>query len=66
MPRRKRVHYPGAIYHVIARGNNKQNIFLDDDDYKKYLYICLDYASSLSILILAYALTLLGQEVSRL
>lgn len=32
MPRKPRIHYPHAIYHVILRGNAKQNIFFDDTD----------------------------------
>lgn len=32
MPRRKRTHYFNAIYHVILRGNHRQNIFFCDKD----------------------------------
>jgi len=32
MARRPRIHYPGAIYHAIVRGNNRQPIFLRDRD----------------------------------
>lgn len=32
MPRRLRIEYPGAIYHVMARGNARQDIVQDDDD----------------------------------
>ncbi|MCD6047230.1 MAG: transposase, Tnp [Gammaproteobacteria bacterium] len=32
MPRKRRIHYPKAIYHVMLRGNAKQNIFFDDSD----------------------------------
>ena len=28
MARKRRVHYPGAIYHVVLRGNGGQGIFL--------------------------------------
>jgi putative transposase len=27
----------GALYHVIARGNNRERLFLDDADYRRYL-----------------------------
>ncbi len=37
MPRQPRVHFPGAIFHVIARGNNEQPVFLFDED--KYMYL---------------------------
>jgi putative transposase len=32
MARRARIHYPGAIYHVMLRGNGGQDIFFDDSD----------------------------------
>jgi len=32
MPRHKRLDIPGAIHHVIVRGLNRQDIFLDDND----------------------------------
>lgn len=37
MARKLRIEFPGALYHVIARGNNKQKIFLDEDDYYAYM-----------------------------
>jgi putative transposase len=30
MPRKLRVEYPGAMYHVMSRGDRCQEIFLDD------------------------------------
>lgn len=32
MARKPRIHTPGAIYHVILRGNARQDIFADDKD----------------------------------
>ncbi len=32
MPRRRRLHVPGGLYHVILRGNDRQIIFFDADD----------------------------------
>jgi len=32
MPRKPRLHTPGGLYHVILRGNNRQNILNDDVD----------------------------------
>ncbi len=38
MARKPRIHYPGALYHVILRGNARQDIFHDDGDrYRFYL-----------------------------
>lgn len=33
MPRKLRIHYDQAIYHVMLRGNYRQNIFSDEEDY---------------------------------
>jgi len=32
MARKPRIHYPGAIYHVMLRGNAKQTIFHKDEE----------------------------------
>lgn len=32
MARKPRIHYPGALYHVTLRGNNRQTIFFRDSD----------------------------------
>jgi putative transposase len=37
MPRKLRVEYPGAIYHVMSRGNGRQDIFWDDVDRQDFL-----------------------------
>jgi REP element-mobilizing transposase RayT len=37
MPRRLRLQYPGAIYHLMARGNGRQDIVRDDDDRRRLL-----------------------------
>jgi putative transposase len=37
MPRKMRVEYPGAIYHVMNRGDRREDIFLDDVDRQDFL-----------------------------
>ena len=37
MPCRLRIEYPGAIYHVMARGNGRQDIVRDDRDRQRWL-----------------------------
>ncbi len=32
MPRSPRIEFPGAMYHVLARGNRREAIVLGDDD----------------------------------
>lgn len=39
MPRTARRKSASGIYHVILRGNNKQRIFEDDEDYRKFMQI---------------------------
>lgn len=40
MARKPRIHYPGAVYHVILRGNAKQDIFFGvEDRYRLYLLL---------------------------
>ncbi len=37
MPRQVRIQYPGAMYHVMSRGNRRQDIYLDDVDRQDFL-----------------------------
>lgn len=37
MPRLKRFTIENGNYHILSRGHNRQNIFHNDDDFKKYL-----------------------------
>ena len=37
MARPLRIEYPGALYHVTARGNARQDIFLDHDNRRRFL-----------------------------
>ena len=37
MPRHLRLQYPGAIYHLMARGNGRQDIVRDDHDRRRLL-----------------------------
>ncbi len=37
MTRSLRIEYPGAVYHVTARGTGRQNIFLNDSDRTAFL-----------------------------
>lgn len=37
MPRKKRIWYPGATYHVMSRGNRRTSIFKDKADYIEFL-----------------------------
>jgi len=37
MPRKLRVQFPGAIYHLMNRGDRRERIFKDDEDRRRFL-----------------------------
>ena len=37
MPRQLRIEYPGAIYHVMSRGDHREDIFHDDVNRQDFL-----------------------------
>jgi putative transposase len=37
MPRKSRVEYAGAIEHVMSRGDQREDIFVDDSDWQEFL-----------------------------
>ena len=39
MPRHPRVHAEGLLYHVMARGNDGQKIFLSQSDYQAFIEV---------------------------
>lgn len=43
MPRKPRINYPGAMYHVICRGNNKDWIFKTDTEKQEYKTLIEEY-----------------------
>ena len=54
MGRPLRIEYPGALYHVTSRGNERRDIFLDDSDRRKFLDILEDYHDRYGILTHCY------------
>jgi len=56
MGRPRRIHYPGWIYHVINRGNNRQAIFLEEEDYFKYINTLKRYKKKFKFKLYAYCL----------
>ncbi len=56
MPRKPRIEYNGAFYHVIARGNQKQRIFKDAADFQKYLLLLTVYKNRTGCRVYAYVL----------
>jgi putative transposase len=56
MARPIRIEYPGAVYHVICRGNNRQAIFRDDHDRRRYLEKLSGYCQEKNVDLLSYCL----------
>jgi hypothetical protein len=36
MSRKLRIEYPGAMYHVMSRGDQREDIFRDDQDRQRF------------------------------
>ncbi len=56
MPRRVRMHFHGALYHVFARGNNKEDIFRSGKDKDKYVELIKKYKGIFGFKLYAFAL----------
>ena len=56
MGRPIRIEYPGALYHITSRGNERRKIFRDKADRMKFLVLLRDYHDRYGILIHAYVL----------
>ncbi|MFL0245766.1 transposase [Candidatus Clostridium stratigraminis] len=56
MPRQARIKSNTAIYHIMARSISEIDLFKDDEDKKKYLYIIKDYQKIYSFKVYAYCL----------
>ena len=54
MSRPVRIQYPGATYHIIARGNSGLNIFLDDKDYQSFLAVFFDCIETFNLICCAW------------
>jgi len=54
--RKPRVHFPGALYHVISRGNQRQTIFRSDADRRRYLELLNHYGARYQFQLRAYVL----------
>ncbi len=56
MARPVRIEYAGAVYHVVCRGNNRQAVFRDDYDRKRYLEKLSLYCREKDVDLLCYCL----------
>ncbi|MCA1809170.1 MAG: transposase [Lentisphaerae bacterium] len=37
MPRKPRIEYAGAVYHVMCRGDRRESVFRDDRDHESFI-----------------------------
>jgi REP element-mobilizing transposase RayT len=51
-----RVEYPGAIYHVMSRGDRKKDIYLDDVDRQDFLKTLAEACQKTGFEVHAYCL----------
>ncbi|QNO14352.1 transposase [Alkalicella caledoniensis] len=56
MPRKPRIEYPGAFYHVMCRGNNGEYIFRNNQDKELYLFLVDKYKERYRFKLYAYCI----------
>lgn len=56
MARLPRLTIPGYPHHVIQRGNNRQTIFMDDEDRRYFLALLQETAAQFAVAVHAYVL----------
>lgn len=56
MPRGPRINISGVIHHVINRGNNRQTVFKDEEDYRKYIGLLERYKERYGFKLYTYVL----------
>lgn len=56
MPRPWRIRYAGAKYHATSRGNGRQEIFLEPDDYARFLIQLESALEKDQVILYAYCL----------
>ena len=56
MGRPHRISYHGALFHITARGNNKEKLFFVNKDYLRYIKLLKEYKKELDYRFFAYVL----------
>ncbi|MFH1305922.1 MAG: transposase [Candidatus Omnitrophota bacterium] len=56
MPRIARVVVPDYPHHIVQRGNRRQKVFFNENDYNEYLKLLGEYTKRFKVDILAYCL----------
>ena len=56
MARPLRIEFPGALYHITSRGNARQTIFFDEEDFTDFLTVLDQVAKRYHLLLHSYCL----------
>ncbi len=56
MPRKPRIEYGGAVYHVVSRGNRSEGIYRDDTDRELFIEALTEVCERAGWIIHAYVL----------
>lgn len=56
MPRKPRIHYDGALYHVMCRGNNGEEVLKTDKDKRDYIELIKRYKRRYNFKVYAYCI----------
>ena len=56
MPRESRKRSESGVYHIMLRGINKQRIFEDDEDYRRFLETLVKYREECGYSLYGYCL----------
>src|SRR3989304_6142922 len=56
MPRSARIAPGDYVYHILTRGNNRQDVFQEEEDFKKYMELLLRYKEKYKFKLYHYVL----------
>lgn len=56
MPRKKRIWYPGAQFHIMCRGNHRAEIYRDEEDRQVYLTLLKEARKTHPFVLISYCL----------
>ncbi|MFZ6017338.1 MAG: transposase [Nitrospirota bacterium] len=56
MPRTARIAPKGYVYHILTRGNNRQDVFRDERDFEKYIELLQRYKEKFEFKLYHYVL----------
>ena len=56
MSRPLRIEYPGAWYHIMNKGRRSEKVFLESDDYQRFIDLMIEASELWSVNIPAFSL----------